>query len=411
MPRAVTVYVVFYAAIACTSPYLAPYYRSLGLSLNEVGLLASLAAAISFVAGPAWGALHDRYPHARWLIPLACVAAAAGSSVLGLAGTSWWIVVAVVVYAGGVAGIGPMIDVRALDLLGENRSRYGFVRSWGSLSFLLAAPVIGLVIAATRPSGFLLAYVPLLLLTALAVLWLPPRKSVVRSGGLLRAPGRVLTDRTLAIFFAGALVAWVAMVGQSQFMTVYLQQLGAPPEEIGLMMSVGAAFEVPTMLAFPRLTARFGLERLIVFGAAIVVVRQLSGALFTEPALLIAFTGFQGVGYALLLVGGVAFVSTHAPKGAAATAQGVLSAISWGLASIIGSGLGGAIAGQIGLRAMFGSCAALGAVATVVIAVAVLPVARRATANLRGVPEPSQAEVTGPDASTGVGPLPEPFEP
>ncbi len=397
MYRAVAVYLAFYAAIACTAPYLAPYYRSLGLGLDQVGMLASFSACVGMFAGPSWGAIHDRFPHARWLIPLATVIAALGAVTLGVAGASVLIVLAVALISIGVSGTAPMIDVRALEIVGSDRSRYGLLRSWGSLSFFIAAPLVGGLVALRGPSGFLLAYVPALLFTALAVLWLPARGTATRTVGLFQAPGRVLTDRTLVLFLLGSLVAWTALNGQTAFMTIYLQQLGAPPEQIGLMMSVGALFEVPTMLLFPKLAARFGLEPLLVFGASVLVIRQLSGALITEPALLIAFTAVQGVGYALLLVGGVAFMSRHAPKGAAASAQGIFSSTSMGLASILGSGIGGQIANIIGLRGLFAVCAGLGAVAAVLIALVVLPAMFRERAALRVQPQSQVQPVLAPD--------------
>lgn len=62
----------------------------------------------------------------------------------------------------------------------------------------------------------------------------------------------------------------------------------------------------------------------------------------------------HGAGFGLLLVGGVAHVSRHAPPGAAATAQGVLTAVVFSLSMIFGPGLGGLVAGAGGLPLMFG---------------------------------------------------------
>jgi predicted MFS family arabinose efflux permease len=62
----------------------------------------------------------------------------------------------------------------------------------------------------------------------------------------------------------------------------------------------------------------------------------------------------HGGAFALFLVGGVMYVSRHAPAGAAATAQGMLVAIVFGLAQIVGPGIGGLVADQLGLQATFG---------------------------------------------------------
>jgi MFS family permease len=82
----------------------------------------------------------------------------------------------------------------------------------------------------------------------------------------------------------------------------------------------------------------------------------------------------------------VTYVSRRAPAGTAATAQGLLTATSFGLATIIGAGLGGFVSDSLGIRGMYvlaaaASIAAIGAVALATRARAIVqePV---------GVPEP-----------------------
>lgn len=61
----------------------------------------------------------------------------------------------------------------------------------------------------------------------------------------------------------------------------------------------------------------------------------------------------HGVAFALVLVGGVTFVSRHAPEATAATAQGILSATVYSVALILGPGIGSWIASQFGVTALF----------------------------------------------------------
>lgn len=70
---------------------------------------------------------------------------------------------------------------------------------------------------------------------------------------------------------------------------------------------------------------------------------------------------------------GVTFVSRHAPKGSAATAQGLLSGAAFSLASIIGAGAGGQLAALLTIRGLYGVSVVVGFVGVAVIAWAVLP--------------------------------------
>src|SRR5688572_31618780 len=94
-------YATLFGAIGASFPYLPVYYRSVGLSLGEVGLLGSLAAAAGLIGAPLWGTLADRYPRSRLVLPAAATLAALAA--LGLALARQPIAIAAAVMATSVA--------------------------------------------------------------------------------------------------------------------------------------------------------------------------------------------------------------------------------------------------------------------------------------------------------------------
>ncbi len=390
MARASIAYVVLYVAVAAYAPYLSLYYQSLGIPFGGIGALAAFTSAVALVSAPTWGLIHDRYPKARLFIPLAAVIASLGGLGLAIVGASPLLVPSAAAFAFGMSGMAPMMDVRVLDMFGSDRTRYARVRMWGSFSFIIAAPMIGVLVRADGYDALFLVFVPMVLLGGLASTMLPGRSMGVRGASLRRAPGRVLGHRPIALFLIGALAGWTAVSSQTSFFSIYLGQLGASGDQVGWAWSLAAALEVPSMLFFPQLARRFGAERLIVLGMAILVARQIANVVFTDPSLLIGFSLVQGAGYGLMLIGGVAFVAHQAPKGTAATAQGILNAVTFSMSSIIGSGLGGVLAGWLTIRGLYAVSACLGAVAIVLIALAVLPEARRLPEDIGPTPEHRQ---------------------
>ena len=91
----------------------------------------------------------------------------------------------------------------------------------------------------------------------------------------------------------------------------------------------------------------------------------------------------HGVAFALVLVGGVTFVSRHAPAATAATAQGILSATVFSVAMIVGPGIGSWVADQFGVPALFTL-----AWTTSTVAIPVLWLGTRAGAPEAPVPAP-----------------------
>jgi MFS transporter, PPP family, 3-phenylpropionic acid transporter len=400
--RAATIYIILFAAVGASSPFLQQYYQSLGLPLAEIGLLTAFTSAAALLSAPIWGAINDRVPESRLLVPIATLVGAAGAVGMRLAGVSPLLVLAASAWVVGMTGTGPMLDVRVLAMFGSNRARYGWVRACGSASFIVFAPLVGLLVDGNGLDAIFLIMIPSILLAGVTSVALPPRPASVRSPSLRQAPAIVLHHRPILLFLVGSTVGWAAVASQNAFFSIYLRELGAPASMVGWTWAIAATLEVPVMFLFPWLTRRFGLERLIVLGAAVAVTRQVANVAFTVPALLLACSLIQGVGYALLLLGGVTFVSLQAPKGTAATAQGIFSGVTVSLASILGSGIGGPLAGLLGIRGLYVVSSCLGAVAVVLIALAVLPAARRGSPAATGAAGRSDDARAGPPADVAA---------
>jgi MFS family permease len=79
----------------------------------------------------------------------------------------------------------------------------------------------------------------------------------------------------------------------------------------------------------------------------------------------------EGLGFASVFVGGVTVLAAHAPAGLQGTAQGLFAGCA-GLATIIGSFAGGAIAGATSIPGLFFVGAGVSLVGTAIIAIALL---------------------------------------
>jgi MFS transporter, PPP family, 3-phenylpropionic acid transporter len=373
--RAAIVYVFLYAAIATYAPFLQQYYLDQGIPVPLIGAMSAYTSSVGLVSSVVWGAIHDRLPGSRWLVPLAAGFATIGGLSMYFVGASPLIIPAAGLWAVGMVGTIPMMDVRVLSMVGANRTRYSWIRACGSVGFMVFAPVVGMIVDARGTASIFFLLAPAMVMAAVASTTVPGRPDSVRAASMRKAPGVVLRHRPIVLYLVGTLAAWIALQAQVVFISVYFEELGAPSSVVGWAWTVAAAMEVPIMFAFPWLARRFGLERLILVGATILVVRQLANVVFTSPLILLACSVLQGAGFALTLIGGIMFVSLQAPKGTAATAQGILNSIG-SLATIIAGGLGGQLAGLVGLRGLFAAASAMGALAVVLYAIAVIPAAR-----------------------------------
>ena len=367
--RAAIAYIVYFFATGASFPYLPVHYRALGLGLGAIGLLAAVSASTQLVAAPAWGALADRFGRSRLTLPAAALVAASGAFALSRASQPLTVIAAVVVLSIGLAGISPILDARTIELLGSDRARYGRVRAWGSVSFVVSAALCGVLLDARGTGALFLVYVPCLVLTALITLSVP-RRATTRHASLRRGAWELIRAPFMGRFLIGALLVWACLSALNAFYSIQIVALGGAASFVGVAWVIGALVEIPIMWTFPRLALRFGNERLLVTGSAIFAVRSVLAALAPNANLLVAISPLEGAGFALFFVGGVGFVAARAPAGMAGTAQGVFSATT-GLAAITGTAVAGLIASALSIPGLFAAAGVMGVVAALVVAGAV----------------------------------------
>jgi PPP family 3-phenylpropionic acid transporter len=357
--RPAVVYFVLFGAVSAYFPYISVYYRSIGLDLPAIGLLAALNAAVAVIAAPAWGAIVDRARDVRGPLAVAGLWSAAAATWLAVTREPLLVGIAVATLAAGSAGLGPMLDSRTIEIVGSNRDRYGRARAFGSLAFTIGALGVGILIGRTGPQGLFLVYAPGLLLTgvvAYVLLGSPDRADPTKrrlSTGFGSGLAGLVRDPTLLLFFIGSILLWIAVSAVTTFLSVHLIELGASSTVVGLVWTPSALVEVPLMLAFPLLVRRFGAERLLVLGGLAFALRAVGWALTRDPLLFVAIAPLGGIGFALFYVGTVTYVSRAVPPSVQATAQGLFSGTAFSIGTILGSIIGGQLAAALTIPGMF----------------------------------------------------------
>ena len=364
-------YLVYSAALGASFPYLPVFYRDLGLSLPEIGLLTAIQAATQLALGPIWGGLVDRFPRTRMTLPLAAVVATAGALDLFVATDFLEVLAGSMLLFGGLAGIGPTLDARTLETLGPGgRERFGQVRAFGSLWFVLVTPLVGLLLAAEGSRSLFWIYVPALLATVVVTSTIR-RRGASRSVSLFRGAIDILSAQGMLLLFAGLTVVWTGLTALNAFYSIQIVTLGGSTSLVGLAWAVGAATEVPLMYIFPRLSARFGTERLLVLGALAFALRAFLAATAAGPIGLVIIAPVEGLAFACFFVGALTVLSARIPASLGGTTQGLFSA-SAGLATIVGSVVGGKLAEAVSIPVLFAACGVLGLVGAGIVALAVL---------------------------------------
>ncbi len=366
--RPAIVYSILFGAQGAYLPYISIYLASTGLDLGTVGALIALFAVVSVVAAPWWGAFADASGDIRGPVLVAGLVSGVAVLALALAIGPVLIALATAFLAAAWAGVIPMIDSRAVRMVGH-RDRFGQARAPGSAAFVVVAFATGAVLAVAGPRGMFLVYGPLVVLTGLSawfLLRLPGSRTAPihdRRDRSASGPGRsaispatilgVLRTPRLGIFFVASVTVWMSHSALLGFISLRVVELGGSSTLVAATWSLGAIVEVPLMYAFPALARRFGAERLMLVGAVAFAVRALASAVVEDPALIVLVAPFGGVGFAFFYIGTVTWVSGSVGRSVQATAQGVFTGTAQSIGQIGGSIIGGAIGAQFGLPTLF----------------------------------------------------------
>ena len=210
--RILLAYLVYFGSIGAAFPYLPVFYRDFGLELAQIGTLTAIQAAVQLLLAPVWGGLADRFPHTRLTLPLAAVVATIGATILFLATDIEMVFAGSLILYGGLSGIGPTLDARTLETLGpERRGRFGEVRAFGSLAFVVSTVAVGFLLDAEGARSLFWAYLPFLVATALVTATIPRRGTATRSASILRGAGEFLATKGIALFLVGFTVVWASL--------------------------------------------------------------------------------------------------------------------------------------------------------------------------------------------------------
>ncbi len=359
-------YFWYYGAIGVFVPFFALYLRELGFGGLQVGILTALPSIGVAVAGPVVGAMSDARGTHRWVLRIGLAAgavlAAAGALLDGFPA----IFLVMTGLALALAAIPSMLDSYAV-VAGDRAGRsYGAIRVWGSVGYMLAVLVAGRLMGDDVTALVFGGYAACLAVALLVIAALP-RLGERRSQPVLTGIADAVANRSLAVLLLVAFLISTGTAVMNIYLGVHIEDIGGSASLIGLAFAVSAASELPVIALGGWFLARLGAFRLAVLAIAVYAVRFIAFSIITVPELVLGVQVFHGLSYGAFLMASVTLAHRLAPPGRAATAQSLLTAMSFGFGAIAGTLIAGALLDVIGTAGLFAAAAALMAVTLVVL--------------------------------------------
>jgi len=353
-----TFYLLYYTALSFCAPFVVLYYQELGFNGAQIGLMMGMFPLITLFGAPLWTGLADAKKRHKLIMSLTLLGTIAVVSMFPLVKTLPPIIVLVFLFSLLSSPTTAFADSATMAMLAEEKAMYGRVRLGGTLGWGIFAVLAGIIIQSYGIRWAFWGYALIMLLAFIVSqkFTFGHRLENVALKGDFR---QLLSDRRWVYFLSLAFVGGVAFSAMSNFLSPYLEGLGASRSMLGFAQTIAMIGELPVLFFANRLLKRFGAYGLLGLGMTITGVRLLLYAWLNFPAGILFFQLLNGMAFPLVWVAGVSYADENAPEGMKATAQGLLGAMVFGFGAATGGLVGGLMLGSIGGRWMyliFGSC-------------------------------------------------------
>lgn len=352
----------YFAHIGFFNPYLPLWLKDLGYSLMTLSLLMIVPPATRLVGPLAWGWLSDHTGERIKLLRYASTAALVIS--LGLwidGGTAWLALVLFLVFL-HTSAMMPMSEAALAHLVSAGGAfdarRYGRVRLWGSLGFLVTVFVAGAWFEWRGLGDFPAWTVGSLAIVTASAWWLPDIKEEQLAHAPRPSLWPVLRQRAMPWFFASALFHVLAHMGMYIYLSLHLDALGYGKDAIGLMWGVSVIVEIVWFYTQGRWLPLLSLPGWLLLCALLTALRMVMTAEWAAwwPVLLLA-QALHAFTFAAHHASCIALLSQHFPGRLRGRGQALYATLAYGVPGVLGGLVGGVISSRLGLPAVFWACA------------------------------------------------------
>jgi MFS transporter, PPP family, 3-phenylpropionic acid transporter len=329
------------------------YFKQVGMSGTQIGLIAMTSGLAAFLASPLWGYLSDRTGRPRMLLAVAAVGASSAALLMPVWRTFSSFVVLAGVFAFFNIAIMTLMDSSALALLGERRSEYGRYRLGGTFGYIFSTITAGFILEKIALDRLFILFAISYGIFLLFAIQLPQLPAIAkRAPGDERALSTMLRQPMWVLFIVATFIVWLAGSGGISFVSLTLKSMGASNSLVGIVAASAAVFEIPFMAYSGQILRRLGSARMVWFALLGYSARLFFYSVIPAPAWGIAVNVLNGVSYVSFWNAAIAYSYEAAPQEYKATSQGLFVAAT-ALAAVAGSAVGGWLFDSLGPPGMY----------------------------------------------------------
>jgi len=351
-------YFWYFAFIGAFLPYFGLYLQSIGFSAGRIAVLMSLGQVMRLLAPLLWSWLADSGGRRVRIVAAATAASLASFSVVFLTQDFVGLLIGMAVLHFFWSASLPLVEALTLGHLAANPERYGRIRLWGSVGFVVAVMGVGLLLDAAPVSSQLWVGWVLLLGAFVSALTLTEAKG--REGQVSGPILQVLRQRKVVYLLAAGLFMTAAHGALYVFYTIYLVEQGYGKTLVGLLWTMGVVAEIVVFLLMPKISALASLRKILLACFALAALRFMLIGWAVESVALLAFAQLlHGASFGAHHAATMAALNRWFVAGQQARAQALYGSVAYGAGGLAGALLAGDLWERLGPQITFSAASLL----------------------------------------------------
>ncbi len=327
-------YFLYFGVLGIVLPYFNLYCYHLGFSGFQIGALSSLRTLTTALFPMIWGALADKF-FVRRPIYIFCSFISTAIWTFFLLTTDFSAMLVIMIFYGiFYAPIVSFLESFSMDLLDKEKTRYGQLRVWGSISFIITVIVVGRAIDILSTEIIVILILAGSMAHAVLSLNIPAAKKTQKSD--FSSGVRALLNRRVIIFQVCAFLMLLSHGTYYGFFSIHLDNLGYSSTFIGVAWALASIAEIFVMINSDRIFKRFSFENVLIFSFLAAAIRWVVLFYATSAWLILISQLFHAATYGAFHVASILYIDKLSPDGAKTVGQAVNNAVTYGFGIMAG---------------------------------------------------------------------------
>lgn len=352
--RLSNLYFWFFALLGGLLPYWSLYLDGQGFSYLQIATLMATIQLTKIVAPSVWGWLGDRTGQRVRLVRFGAITGSLFFAGVFLEPGFYGLLLVMLAFTFFWNAILPLYEVITLRTLGRQKERYGKVRLWGSVGFIVAVGAVGGILEFVPIQSLPWLLLPVFGGIAVSAFLVPSEKGERKPNAPKGSLKAIVTHPAVVAFFLMNFLLQVSHGAYYTFFSIHLEQHGYGKLPIGLLWSLGVIAEIGLFLVMHRLTRRLTVRQIVIGSLVLTMIRWVLIAEVTDVVFVLIFAQcLHAASYGALHAISVQYIQGFFGKHHHGQGQALYSGLTFGAGGALGAWLSGFLVDGFSTSAAF----------------------------------------------------------